>query len=415
MVAGVGALLFVLGLTLALLRIGTLGDAGGIRLGAPWVMVDFRHVVYYPTRAFWEGLNPYNSSKYMERYPVEIPVSLYPPMTFVLFAPFGLLPLPVAAGAYFLLTVMLTLVLAWVALRLAGWLPGPWTVLAAGGILLLSRPGHWNLLSGQITIIVVLASYIAIILARRTPWLAATGLAIALMKPSFGLPLVPALIAKRGTRSVGWGLALFAGINLPIVAILVSRAGGLSPFIGSLTESVRAFASNPDTDPILGVWRVDLTACISRLLNHPLGAGAGLTITALILLPLVLLSRRAVRRADPGQERLIDALICCAVLLSLFHQAYDLLLLAYPAASLARTLYEHRTRSIYVAQAVLFGILGLNYVTTQSALTALQLSPATRLLVLTVNGIALTGLFGLYLAELYDFKLHGGRPELSFQ
>src|SRR4051794_37709504 len=109
LVAAIGVLLFVLGLTLALVRGGSIRDAGGLRLGAPWVMVDFRHVVYYPTRAFWEGLNPYDSSKYMERYPVDIPVSLYPPITFVLFAPFGALPLAIATGAYFLLTVVLTL------------------------------------------------------------------------------------------------------------------------------------------------------------------------------------------------------------------------------------------------------------------------------------------------------------------
>ncbi|HEX2610685.1 MAG TPA: hypothetical protein VHK68_06715, partial [Gemmatimonadales bacterium] len=74
---GLSLVLFLLGLSLALARVGALDRVGSLRLSAPYVMVDFRHVVYYPTRAFWDGINPYDSSRYMQRYPVEIPVSLY--------------------------------------------------------------------------------------------------------------------------------------------------------------------------------------------------------------------------------------------------------------------------------------------------------------------------------------------------
>jgi hypothetical protein len=395
----IGGLLFVLGLALALGRITSFGQAGALRLGAPWAMVDFRHVVYYPSRAFWDGMNPYNSGSYMERYPVDIPVSLYAPATFLLFAPFALLPLGASSTAYFVLTVALTLVLAWVALRLGSWQPAPAAVLSAGGMLLLSRPGHWNLLSGQVTIIVVLATYCALIFARRAPRLGGLGLALALLKPSFGVPLIPALLAKGGSKTVGWGLGLAAVLNLPIMGVLVWRERGLGNFVASVAQSVRAFASNPDTDPILGVWRVDLTACISRFLNYPLGAGTGLLVTAIVLAPVFLMSRRLSASDGSSQERVIDVLICCAVLLSLFHQAYDLLLLAFPAAVLARAIRDHAPNAIYIAQLVLFAILGLNYLTTQSALTAFQLAPGLRLVVLTINGLALAGLFGLYLVE----------------
>jgi hypothetical protein len=95
------------------------------------------------------------------------------------------------------------------------------------------------------------------------------------------------------------------------------------------------------------------------------------------------------------------------VLLSLFHQAYDLLLLAWPAAALAKAIHERAPEALYIVQGVLFAILALNYVTTQSVLTAFALSPGLRLGVLTVNGLALAGLFGLYSIQANRFQTAG--------
>lgn len=396
----VGALFFVLGVFFAAVRAAPLGQVGSLRVGAPWVMVDYRHVVYYPSRAFWEGINPYNSKTYLERYPVEIPVSLYPPMAFLLFLPLALLPVGLSSVGYFLLTVALTLVLAWAALRLSGSRPLPSTILAVGGILLLSRPGHWNLLSGQITLIVVLAAYVALTFARRAPRLAGLGLVLALVKPTFGLPLVPALLARGAGRAVVWGLGMAAALNLPLLVVLVSREGGLDAFLTTLAQTYRAFASFPDTDPVEGVWRVDLAATVSRLLDHPVGAWTGLVLAALALAPVILLSRRLLESEDADQKRLLDGLVCCALLLSVFHQAYDLLLLALPATALGRAMAEQwRPRALHLAQVLLLAALGINYVATQSALTALQLPPGYRRIVVSANGLALLALFGLYLIE----------------
>lgn len=390
--------MFLLGLALATARVAPLHQVGALRVDAPWVMVDFRHVVYYPSRAFWDGLNPYDTQAYLERYPVDIPVSLYAPATFVLFAPFGLLPLDVSSVAYFTLTVLLTLVLGWAVLRMSGAQAAGSSVLAAGGVLLLSRPGHWNLLSGQVTLIVVLATYAALSFARRIPHLGGLGLAIALLKPSFGVPLIPVLLARGAWRTVAWGLGIAAALNVPVLLALVWRQGGLDPFLATVAQSVRAFG-NPDTHPIHSVWRVDLVATISRLANHPLGMSAAVLTSALVLAPVMVLSRRLVESDRADQNRVLEGLVCCGVLLSLFHQAYDLLLLALPVAGLVGGMTERPRRATHVAQALLFTMLGLNYLATQSALSALQLSPATRLLVVSANGLILLALYGLYLSQ----------------
>jgi hypothetical protein len=409
-----GISVFLLGLALALARVAPLRDVGALRLGTPWIMSDFRHAVYYPSRAFWEGLNPYSSSRYMERYPVSTVVSPYAPASFLLFAPFGLLPLGPASAAYFILTVVLTLVLAWVALRLSGWRASASAILAVAGILLLSRPGHWNLLSGQVTLIVVLATYAALTCARSAPHLAGAGLAIALLKPSFGLPLIPVLLARGAPRAVAWGFGIAAALNVPILLVLMTREGGSSSFLTTLVQSYRMFAASPDNDVLHGVWRVDLVASLSRLLDYRLGASAMLLVNTVILVVLIVVSRRLVKPDDPTHRRILDGLACCGVLLCFYHQAYDLLLLALPGVGLARVLHEKiAPRAIHVFQGLLFTILSINYLATLSALAALQLANWARLVVVSANGLALIGLFGLYLAEAQASDRLARVPALS--
>lgn len=393
-----GILLIVLGLAFAGFRLASVDNLGDLRVGAAWALSDFRHAVYFPTRAFWDGINPYNSSAYMQRYPVNMAASLYAPASLLVFAPLGLLPLGLASIVYLGLTVVLTLVLPWAACRVVGWRPGLPVILVLGGLLLLSRPGHWNLLSGQVTIIAVLGTYCALAFARPEPRTAGLGLAVALLKPSFGLPLLVALLARGAGRAVVWGAGIAAALNVPVLLVLARREGGLVPLMTTVADSYRMFAAHPENDPVMGVWRVDLASTLSRLVGQPLDGSAGLLLGAAVLAPVILASRWR-RPADSGREIVLDSLVCCAVLLSLYHQAYDLLLLTLPAVGLLSGVrFRERVQGIDVAQAVLFGIIGLNYIATQSALAALRLGPVARVAVLSLNGIALLGLFAIYFA-----------------
>ena len=390
----------VLGLALAIVRVAPLQQVGALRVGAPWVMDDFRHVVYYPSRAFWDGLNPYDSSSYMKRYPVDVAVSLYAPAIFLLFLPFALLPLGASSISYFILTVLLTLVLAWAALQLSGWRPTSSSILAVGGIVLLSRPGHWNLLSGQVTLVLVLATYCALRFSQSAPPLAGAGIALALLKPTFGMPLILVLLAQGARRALAWGIGLAAALNLPVLAVLVRREGGLSPFLTTVAQTSHATTTKLAADAMGGVWRVDLPALVSRLSGQPLGTWTGSLVGAAVLLPVMLMSRRLGESNGSAQKHVLTALVCCAVLLSIYHLAYDLLLLTLPGAVVARALQGASPfRGIHVAQALAFAVLALNYMATESVLTALQLAPWQRMILVSANGLALTGLFGLYLME----------------
>jgi hypothetical protein len=393
----VSLLLFVLALGLPIYRVTGVQPVRAVRLAESWLMVDFRQIAYYPSRAFLDGLNPYNSSRYMERYPVARPVTLYAPAVFILCAPFGVLPLGLSGVVYFILTVLLTVILGWAVLRLSGSRPGVAAVAVASAVLLLSRPGHWNLMSGQITLIVVLASYAALSFARHTPPLSGLGLAIALLKPTFGAPLVLALLARGAGRAVGWGLGIAAVLNVPVAIVLVRREGGLAPFLATLVQSYRSHATNPENG-IHAISRIDLVGFVSRLLHHPLGASGQVLLGLAVLVPMMLVSWRLAEATDAPRRRAVDAVVYCSVLLSIYHQAYDLLLLALPAAALVVGA-KWPPRATHVVQAVLFGFLALNYLARDSALAALGLVPGYRLAVVSANSLAVLALFGLYLAE----------------
>jgi hypothetical protein len=392
-------MLFLAGLGLAVLRIGPLPSVGGVRLSAPWVLEDFRLAVYYPTQAFWHGVNPYNRSTYFARYPVDAPFMTYAPATFLVYLPAGFLALPVASAAYFALTLILTVLLGAAAVRISGWGKSSAAVLATSGAILLSRPGQWNLLLGQVTLPAVLGVYAAVLLARRSPAAAGVGVAFSLLKPTFGIPLIALLLAQGARRAVLWGLGLAALVNLPLLAVLAGREGGIGRFVATLLQTQRDFAAYPGNDP-LKVARIDLPALVSLIQGTPVGAAASLLIAGTVIGLACWSLVRLGSRADENSRRLSVGIICCAVLLVVYHKAYDLLLLTLPVIALVRTWKQGTSdRRVLLVEGGLLAILAGNYLTTESALHAIHPGHVAGLALLSINGLALLALFGLYSRE----------------
>jgi hypothetical protein len=99
-------------------------------------------------------------------------------------------------------------------------------------------------------------------------------------------------------------------------------------------------------------------------------------------------------------QPLIAGLVCCALLLSLYHQAYDLLLLSLPAAQVAAAWRQPNTsRAVLPGQGLLICVLAANYLATEWLLAAVRPTAPTRLAILSINCLALLVLFTLYLAE----------------
>ena len=381
--------LFVLALAFAVARVGFLTEAGGIRLGASWAMTDFYKAAYHPVRAVLQGQTPYDRDSTLAPYaPTQLLVHL----------PFALPSPRPAAITYFLFTAALTLVLALLALRLAGVESEPARVIGLAAAILLSRPGHWTLLLGQVSILLTVLTYVALIHARTRPTLAVWALSGVLLKPTYGVPIALLLWAwgRRKTAALGVGLA--ALVNLPLVAILAATEGGLGELIEAVLQGYRKWQEMPDVNPATSNTRTDAASLISHFVGAPLSnveqALLALGILLLAVPVLRLLAKHPTRQADA----LAVGIVCLTTSLVGFHRGYDLVLLTAPfvAAAVPGSLaIGHRGLRLVIL--AWYSILALNWIATESVLQRWQPSGSMLLLVTSVNGLCLFALLFTYL------------------
>jgi len=363
---------------------------------------DFPRAVYYPVTAFLDGGNPYDQDWYLSTYRAKSPFLFYLPSTLLLHLPFGLLPPGPAALAYLIFSGVLTVGLAFASLKLSGIEPRTSHVLLLTGLICLSRPGRQNLLVGQVTLQVVLASYVALWASRRAPLIGGLGLAVSMFKPTYGAPLAVLLWLRGDRRAVVSGAALAAAFNAPLFWLLVHRAGGFRSFLADLSgtfdaSSTALIVANPATS----VYRTDLIAVLSRAAGEPLSAVAQVLVSLSVLVVAGLALRRVEIGRGPAEANLSASIICLAVLVSVYHQVYDLLLLTLPFVALAyrRLPAEFLVPPFRGPALGMFGLLAANYVSGNSLLRRLHLvsdvgggvlMPKTGGLVLgSINGLAL--------------------------
>jgi hypothetical protein len=388
---------------IAMFRIGTRTQVGSLRLGAPLALNDFYSAVYYPVRAFLEGENPHDRERLKILYPRVEAYPPYLPSNLVLHLPFGLLP-PRAAGiTFFLFSALLTLPLSVVALRLASIFPSPWRVALLAALLLLSRPGHWTLVSGQHAILLALLSYLALLHARGSPMYAGIALGLCMYKPTYGIPLAVLMLAAGYPRAVGIGLLVAAAVNIPPLLLLAGWAGGLGPFAQKLLTGYHDWQNLQGMDPGSGLDpisfnRIDLATFVGRLVGRAVPPALSLTLTAVVLAVTSLALHRLSQHRGRAAEDLSLGLVCLGTLIAVYHMTYDMVLLSAPvAAVLARGLPAPAPPAWRVGFLVLYAIPALNWILTVSFLQAWQPTHALWLAVASVNTLCLLALFAGYL------------------
>jgi hypothetical protein len=325
---------------------------------------------------------------------------LYLPVTLLLYLPFGLLPLGISQWLHHAVTVGLTVVLAAVTLRLCAIRPTWPRVLGVATLVLVSRPGHWNLALGNCAVPAALGIYLAFLHARRRPWLAAIGLALSTFKPTFGLPAA-LLLAAGGLPGLSLrALSISAILSAGVIAVLSAYAGGLAPFVASLQANYIGWQRVAVVDAGTAPFRVDIVALVGRLTGHPPTAGDALILTAIVLVMGALLVRRAAALTSDGTTGPLPAsIVCVSILMCTYHQAYDLILLLLPLTALisrALPLACERRRLARGALLTMLAIPSANYLASGTAMTALGVSGELRLLVTSLNGLALIAALLLY-------------------
>jgi glycosyl transferase family 87 len=405
-------LLYVAAVGVALARVGFLDNVRRLRLSAGWVMTDFYTAAYYPVQSLLHGRNPYNSDQFMALYPVTDPYPPYAPSNLLFHLPFGLVPPVLAASAYFVLTSLLTLALARLALRLADVTATTPRVFLLAGMILLSRPGHWTLLLGQVAILLTCGTYFALLHGRQFPARSGVGLFLTFLKPTFGVPLALLMWAWDRRRAMAFGVILAVLVNLPLVAILAAREGGLPRFLQLLLAGYTGWQALPGVGPESAHDRVDAASLISRFLGAPLSNSNQALLTVIILVAAAIVLRLLSRHATPASRNLAVGIICLATSIVGFHRVYDLVMLTAPFLAVAvRGLPETSGRLLRPIFLTLFSLIAVNWLATGAVLDAWQPSRMGWLIVSSVNGLCLAVLLLGYLWLGVRYHLRGPVPD----
>jgi len=369
--------------------VGLLSTAGGIRVGASWAMTDFYSAAYNPVHAVLEGQTPYDRDS---TFPP------YAPLQLVVHLPFALLSPQAAATTYFLFTIGLTLALAVLALRLARVEIKPERVLALTAAVLLSRPGHWTLLLGQVSILLSVLTYLTFFYERSKPAVAKWALCGLLLKPTYGVPVALLLWAwgRKKLSALGLGLAML--LNLPLVILFAAREGGIGPLLNAALGGYRGWQEISDVNPATSNTRTDAVSLISRIVGAPLSTVQQILLSLAILTLAALVLNLLSKRSDDTARNLAVSIICLTTSLVGFHRGYDLVLLTAPFVMVLRPGSRPQVPSwIRAGIVLLFSVLALNWIATESVLARWQLNRPVWLGVTSLSGLCLLILFLTYL------------------
>ncbi len=389
-------LVVVLGLTVAriIVQYQTPGPFDETRQG----LCDFHNGIYFPAKALTEGVSPYGSV-YAAEYPVARSIPFFSPGILALHAPLTRLPLTAAETLFTILNVVLLFAIAASAAAAAGMPRRLDAVFCIALAIMISRGGHVTVFDGYFTFQLILATFLAITWAADSPWKAAMALAVVSAKPTYILPLGFLLLARGNYRALIYGAGLsvlFAGVPFAWLAYHEGDGNlveGFQTLRMQIEQSQDIHRADPNESPLRSWTRLDLLAVIAKWANVRPGDAVHLGVMALILaVPMAVLRRRRSAGIDDGLGGLTGALILVAILVSLYHQSYDALLMVVPAAGLLlarRQAWVGMPRTMRVGVFLLAAFPAYNFVSTQLFLVNFGGSQLLFLTLTSLNGVSL--------------------------
>ncbi|MGW6444076.1 glycosyltransferase 87 family protein [Lentzea sp. NPDC055074] len=305
-------------------------------------MQDFRDALYFPIREFLNGGNPYDPAVMFEHWPVRQNFNLYQPYHLVLHLPFALPEYRVGAVAFALACLTLLVGLAVMAAGRAR-LPLVAGTVVISTLLVTSQVGKAQMYVGQVNPLIAVGAAGALLLRTQSPGWASAALALAWLKPQFGLPLA-LLLFVRGDRKVALlGTVLAALASLPVAMLLVVRGGGVGEFLDVISRNLE-WASSTGYGAVdsLTAQRVDLPAVFFRTTGW-LPPAAELLALCGVLATTALLARKLDRTANGGEAA--DLLTCLGIVVALVHQPGDVLIAVPAMVALAVVCWRRRKDS----------------------------------------------------------------------
>ncbi|MDX1946106.1 MAG: glycosyltransferase family 87 protein [Pirellulaceae bacterium] len=335
LLASAAAFLFVLGLDLAYLglHLPRYGQVDGYY----WGMQDFRDAVYIPCVALRDGVNPYDVAPYMAHFEGRVGniFPLYSPLLLALFFPLSFVPLAAAIWIYHFINLALLLVCCGLTLRWCGWKCNPTTLLTLGAIVLASEPARTNLIWGQLSWPLALGTYLALTFARQRPAFAGAAIGLASLKPTYLVTVVWFLLFRGDLKAVAYGIGFTVLGALVGLALMATCGIDVLEIPRVAFSNQDALLSDPGNEPATTVARVDIPVVLGKVFG--VGGRSWLNAVAAVAILLIsgwLVARETRREENRAPDSVATLLICLASLLSIYHHAYELVLLTLPGVAL---------------------------------------------------------------------------------
>lgn len=336
-------------------------------------LTDFHTTVYFPALGLRHGFNPY-SREYVENFPAaQLPP--YSPALFWMSYPFSLLSLDAANVVYFGLTC--TLIVALAASSLA-FCRAPLTlvnVLGLASLILISRPGHIDVLLGQIALAPVLGALWALELSRRRPLVAGLALALTTLKPTFALPVIFLMFCRRDFRTVVAGIAIGGAAALGgLVPLVVNH--GWQPVFRSIVDTQDHLEHDKMVSTESTWTRIDAVSFVGKLTGHePQHVTQAAILAACLLAAGAALWKTSGTPLAEGADSLSALIVTSATLACVYHGSYDALLLVAPwVAVMVGRLREQLPAALRVLVWLLLTIPAINYASTRVVISKLSIT-----------------------------------------
>jgi hypothetical protein len=329
------ALVTIAGLDFAylLLHWGAVGQIDSYH----WANQDFRDAIYYSCQALFRGINPYDIDAYQRHFAGRINnlFPLYSPLIFLLHFPLALLPYHAACWTFQAINFGLLLACVRLTLSGTGWRVTLTSICTLAALILLSEPGRTNLLFGQVTWSLVLASYLGLTWARQNPQGAGVALAITSFKPTYFLPIAFFMLCRGDFKALAYGLAWTIALTAAGLGFMAACGVNILELPKVALANHSAVAAHEAVQPGVALARVDVPVFLIQVLGLPSESWAMYVAPlGIMLITGWLVAREARQEKSFAPDSFAMLLICLATLFGIFHYVYDLLLLTLPFTAL---------------------------------------------------------------------------------
>ncbi len=308
-----GALVYVW-LAIALASLGW----GFITAVRPGHSQDLKIIDTWLRAWLWQGSSPYYLPDYI--------VGNYPPHAIVALSPLALIPESWVAVIWALLNLALAPAVAYLAFR-AMKPEAAWRAALLPCAMFLAWAGlRTGIANGQFTLLILGTGLLAFLFEEKRPLLGGLFLALALMKPHIGGAfLLWALFTKRWRMTL-WACVLMGlGVGLFALRLMESPFESVGAYLGVLQHQ---FGRGTNVQGDMSLRVVELRPLINVFIQHDAWANRVHQLLLVVLLACAAVVGLMKSRLVAQQRDAAVLQLCCLwLLMSVFHNPYDTILL----------------------------------------------------------------------------------------